>query len=159
MQHVDAHRAAGRQRVEHDATDDRDEARIDDRARPDQPIDLRLALLAPLHVDVGIVADQGGRTADLLHDRVAGVDAQAALDATELDAIANVDPRWADIDALMAVDAVAGRLPVQPRGFRLLDRHARLATIALIGDVERPFVGQRGLDARPRAHVDTDLLA
>ena len=47
---------------------------------------------------------------DLAHDGVAGIDAQAALDAAELNSVANIDPGGADIDALMAIDAVAGGL-------------------------------------------------
>jgi hypothetical protein len=68
-----------------------------------------------LHVDVGIVADQAGGPADLPHDVVAGVDAQGALDAAELDAVADVDAGQADIGALVAVDAVAASSPWRGR--------------------------------------------
>jgi hypothetical protein len=41
----------------------------------------------------------------------------------------------------------------------LLRRAARLAPVVPIDDVERLLVGERALDARPRAHVAADLLA
>ena len=112
-----------------------------------------------LNIDVVVVADQAGRPADLLHHGVAGIDAEAALDAAELGAIADIDAGRTDGDALIAVDAVAGLLAERAQIVRLLDRGARLAAVIFVGDVERPFVGQRRLDARPRAHVDADLLA
>ncbi len=45
------------------------------------------------------------------------------------------------------------------RRSRLLHRHARLAAALQIGDVERVFVGERSLDARPGAHIGAHLLA
>ena len=50
-------------------------------------------------------------------------------------------------------------LPLRAQLLGLLDRTARLAAVIAIGDVERVFVGQRRLDARPRTHIKTDLLA
>ena len=96
---------------------------------------------------------------DFGHHRIAGVDAEAALDAAELRALADVDSSGTDGDALVAVDAVAGGLPMRMRLGGVLHRHARLAAIEAIGDVERVVVGQRRLNARPRAHVEADLLA
>ena len=150
---------AGGQLVDHQRADDGDDDDVEDGARAHQPVDRRLAARAALDVLVGVVGDEPGRPVDLGHHRVAGVDAQAALDAAELRALADVDAGRADRDALMAVDAVAGRLAggVRPRG--VLDRQARLAAVAAIGDVERVDVGQRRLDARPRAHVEAHLLA
>ena len=78
-------------------------------ARPDQAVDRRLARQPTSGIDVGVVGDQSGRPVDLLHDRVAGIDAQPALNTAQLDAVADVDAGRADIDALMAIDAVAGR--------------------------------------------------
>ena len=112
-----------------------------------------------LDVDVGVVGDQPGGAAELFHDVVAGVDAQPALDAAEIGAAADIDAGRADMHALQAIDAVAGRLAVRAQLLGLLDRAARLAAVVAIGDVERVFVGQRRLDARPRAHIEADLLA
>ncbi len=95
----------------------------------------------------------------LLHDGVAGVDAQAALNAAKLRALADIDACRTDCDALAAIDAIAGRRARRARGRRLFERHARLAAIITIGDVQRIFVGQRGLNARPWAGVQTDLFA
>src|SRR5579871_1474769 len=41
----------------------------------------------------------------------------------------------------------------------LRERGARLAAVVAISAVERPLVGERRLDARPRTHVDAQLLA
>ena len=134
-------------------------ADVGDGARPHDAIDRRLAVLAPVDVDVVVVTDQAGFPADLRHHGVAGVDAEAALDAVELGSVADVDAGRAHGDALIAIDAVADRFAERAQLVRLLQRRARFTAIVFVGDVERPFVGERGLDARPRAHVDADLLA
>src|SRR4029078_13188112 len=159
VQHVDVEQAAGRQRIDHDAADRGDDRAVDHGAGPDDAGDRRLAFLAALYVYVVVVADQPLRPADLGHDVVAGVDAEPALDAFELRPVADVDAGRADRDALIAVDAVADLLAERAQLGRLLHRGALLAAVVAIGDVERPFVGQRRLDARPRAHVGADLLA
>jgi hypothetical protein len=56
--------------------------------------------------------------ADLTHFGVASVDAQAALDATKLNSIANIYSSRADINALVAIDAVAGGSPRWRKNFR-----------------------------------------
>src|SRR4029077_16007207 len=89
----------------------------------------------------------------------AGIDAQAALDAIELRAVANIYAGWADGHALVTIDAIAGDLAKRPQLVRLLQRRAGFAAVVFVGDVERPFVGEGCLDTRPRAHVDADLLA
>ena len=59
---------------------------------------------------------RGPRLAQLAQDIVAGVDAEAAVDALQLRAVADVDAHRADRDAGVAVDAVAlaGGLPFYP---------------------------------------------
>ena len=115
----------------------------------------RLALRAPLDVVVRVVGDQAARQADALHHVVAGVDAERAIDAFELIAVADVDAHRAGGDALVAVDAMAAAFP----RLALLVRAARLAAIGAIGDHQRVVVDQRRLDARPRAHIGAHLLA
>src|SRR5262249_42863529 len=61
--------------------------------------------------------------------------------------------------ALVAVNAIASGIANLARTLGLLHGHARIAAVAAIGDIKRPFVGQRCLDARPSAHIDADLLA
>ena len=56
----------------------------------------RQAGVAPLHIVFGVITNQASRAADAGHDVVAGVDAEAALDAVDLQAIANVDAGGAD---------------------------------------------------------------
>ena len=73
--------------------------------------------------------------------------------------VADIDSGRTDAHALLAVDAVAGRLALRAQFIRQARRTARLAAVIAISDVERVFVGQRRLDARPRAHIETDLLA
>ena len=121
--------------------------------------DVRLSAQAPFAVLVVVEGDQPGRTVNLGHHRVAGVDAKATVDAAELGPFADVDAGRADGDALQAIDAVACGLAMRVGLGGILYRHARLAPIEAIGDVERLVVGQRRLDARPRAHVEADLLA
>ena len=86
-----------------------------------------LPSLPALDVDVGVVGDQAGGRPIFVHHRVAGVDAQAALDAAEIGAVADIDAGRADMHALQAVDAVAGRLALraQCRGLLQPSRAAR----------------------------------
>src|SRR5208282_6859519 len=88
----------------------RNDAAIDDGARPHDTVDRRLAGLPAMDVDVVVIADQAGFPADLLHHGIAGIDAQAALDAFELRAVADVDAGRTDRDALITIDAVADML-------------------------------------------------
>ena len=60
----------------------------------------------------GDVVDQAARLADLVHHVVAGIDAQRAGDAGQLLAVADVDAHRADVDAGVAVDAVAEPLGI-----------------------------------------------
>src|SRR5271165_5865127 len=106
---------AREERVEHDRPSQRDHGGIEDRARTDEAIDIRLAPFAALAVLVGVVGDEPRRPMDFGHHRIAGVDAEAALDAANLRTFADVDPRRADGDALKAVDAVARGLAVRMR--------------------------------------------
>ena len=92
MQHVDVEQRPRQHRVQHDRADGRDHGGIGDGARPHDAVDRRLAGLAPVDVDVVVVADQPGFPADLGHHGVAGIDAQAALDAVELRPVADIDP-------------------------------------------------------------------
>ena len=103
----------------------------------------------------GVVGDQPARPADLVHDLVAGIDAERALDALELRAVADVDAGRADRHACRAVDAVAAPLPGLPRSYGA----ARLAAPGAIGDRERVVVEHARPGCAARAHVDADLLA
>ena len=106
-EHVDVQQRARQQRIQHDSDDGDDYDGIDDRAGPDDAVDGRLAGLTPLDIDIVVVSDQAGFPADLLHHRIAGIDAQAALDTTQLRAVADIDACRTDRDTLIAVDAVA----------------------------------------------------
>ena len=76
-----------------------------------------------------------------------------------LQALADIDPGGADSHALIAVDAVARGQALQLQDLVLLHRAAWFATVVAICDVQRIFVGQRGLNARPWTHIGADLLA
>src|SRR3990167_3551960 len=97
------------QRKEHGSTDRDPDAEVDQRARTHQRLADRLRRAACLFgrsiVERAII-DQPARSPDLLHHPVARVDTERAGDAADLRAFANVDPRRADRDALIAVDAV-----------------------------------------------------
>jgi len=90
VQHVDVKQRTRHQGIQHDGSDHGNDRTIDDGARPDDPVDRRLAGLAAMNVDVIVVTDQARFPADLPHDAVAGVDAETALDAFELRAVAAV---------------------------------------------------------------------
>src|SRR5690606_7088164 len=103
------------------------------------------------------VADEAARVAHLVHDGVAGVDARRTRDALVLQALADVDPRRADLNAPRAVDAVTepGRLRIRSAAAR----SARLAALCVVRDDQRVTVEHRALEARVRTHVLADLLA
>src|ERR1700722_16995937 len=147
MQHIDVEQRT------------RQQGEIDDGARPHDAIDFRFPGLPAVNIDIVVISDQAGFPADLLHYRIAGVDAEAALDAAELCAIAYIYACRTYGDALIAIDAIAGGFAERPQFVRLLQRRALFPAVVFVGDVERPFVGKRGLDARPWAHVDANLFA
>src|SRR6266700_6265808 len=136
MQDVDVEQRARQQGVEHDRADDGDDGAVDDRARTDDTVDLRLAFAAPLDVDVVVVPDQALRPADFLHHGVAGIDAEPALDAFELRTVADIDAGRADRDALITIDAIADLLALRAQFRGLFHREAGLTPIVLIIDVE-----------------------
>src|SRR5262249_52498080 len=105
-------------------------------------------------IALGVVGNQPARPLDLGHDLVAGIDAESALDALELRAVADVDSRGAYSHALIAIDAVATPFP----GLSRLVRPARPPAPAAISDQQRVAVEHRALDARPGAHIDAHLL-
>src|SRR5207302_4796594 len=116
------------------AADRNNQRDIKQRARPHRPEHVGLADRAALDVDLGVIGDQPRRPANFRHHGIAGVDAQAALDAAEARAVANVDPGRAHGDALVAVYAIADALAAVPRRYRFFQRHALLASVATIGD-------------------------
>ena len=65
------------------------------------------AAAAGLETTRGVGTHEPLGLADLLHHRVASVDAVGAADALHLQAVADVDSGRADLDAAEAVDAVA----------------------------------------------------
>ena len=155
VEDVDVGAGAQAQPGQHDEADDGHEHGIDQRARPEEAIIRGLARGQELLIAGAVPGNQEGWAVDLGHDVVAGVDAQPAADAAELQAIADVDPGRADDDALLAVDAVA---PPRPAG-TLLVRPARLPAPGAVGHGEAVLVEQAALDARPGAHRGADLLA
>src|SRR5450631_4097736 len=95
----------------------------------------KISGLPAVDIDVVVVPDQAGFPADLLHHGIAGIDAEAALDAVELRAVADIDPGRADGNALIAIDAVAGGFAGCPQLVRLLQRRALFAAVVFVGDV------------------------
>src|SRR3974390_2978924 len=141
VDHADALAFARRQRIQHQAAGPRADSAERHGAHPYQPEERLLAFHPELDVDVGVIGNEAGRAAELLHHRVASVDAQAALDAAEAGAFADVNAGRADAQALLTVGAVAGRLAHRAQLFRLRNRTARLAAVVAVSDVERVFVG------------------
>ena len=92
-----------------------------------------------------------------LHHLVATVDARRAADALVLESLADVDAGRADLDADVAVHAVAETLRLAIR--LAAARTARLAALDVVGDDQRVAVEHRRLEPRVRAHVLAHLLA
>ena len=111
---------------------------------------LRVALIE------GSVIDQTAWSADILHDPVTRINAQSAGDAADLLAFANINAGGAHRHTFAAVDAIAVFLRVF---LRFLEASALLPAPILVGNDERFFIEHRPLDARPRAHVNANLLA
>ncbi|MPL74101.1 hypothetical protein SDC9_19911 [bioreactor metagenome] len=151
---VEVDRRAHEQRHHQPDADAGPEGEIEDRARPEDMLPDIRRMLARAFLRLILqrdVADQPARLADLVHHLVAGVDAQPAGDAFELLAVADVDSHRTDVETGLTVDAIA-----VAGNARLA---ARLATPFAIGDGDRILVHHRGLDARPGAGIDADLLA
>jgi len=97
-------------------------------------------------------ADQALRRAYPVHDLIAGIDAESAVDALVLQAIANIDAGRTNLDADAAIDAVAGIGGRMPGA-------ARFAALPVVARVGRRRVEHDALETRVRAHVLTDRLA
>ena len=82
---------------------------------------------------------------------VAGVDAGGAADALHLEAVADIDTGGADLDAAVAVDAVAGG---GVGGFA-----PGFAACFVVADDDGIVVGEGGLDAAVGAEDDAELFA
>ena len=107
--------------------DERDQGGIENVRGRTMPQRRALVVRGGIEIAERVVGDQARAAGPtLVHDVVAGIDAQRALDAFELRAVADVDAHRADGDAGLAVDAVAAAFPALP----LLVRPARLAAVA-----------------------------
>ena len=78
----------------------------------------------------GHEADQAAGGAGFQHDLIAGIDAQAAVDALILQPVADVDAGWADLLADAAIDAGAGLGCARAGGLTMAARLAALHVIA-----------------------------
>src|SRR5690606_10420852 len=93
----------------------------------------------------------------LVHDGVAGVDTGRAADTFDLQAVADVDARRANLYAHGAVDAIA-----QAHGLVigvLLAWPAFLSATRVVGDDQGVLVEHHALEAGIGAHIDAHLLA
>ena len=182
MDDVDLQPVTAEERDEEPHTDRRPDAHVEQRARPEDDAPVEMAHLVdeaairvahPIGIDrrraivrgkchVRIifvqsrVSDQPARLADLVHDAIAGIDAEGAGDAGQLLAIADVDAHRTDGDASVAIDAVADRLAGGCGLFGVLC--TRFSAPVVIGYNQRIVVQHGRLNARPRAHVDADLF-
>src|SRR5579872_4616166 len=106
---------------------------------------------------LGCIPDQPHGIAHLLHDGVTGIDAGCTGNALQLQAVADVDPGRAYLDAPGAVHAVSLRLVGSFR--TTAPRSAWLASLGIVGNDQRVAIEHRALEARVWAHVLADLLA
>src|ERR1019366_1707084 len=100
-----------------------------------------------------VPGEQPAWPAGPLHDMIAGIDAQTAVDAFQLAAVTNIDPGRTGGDTSAAIDAI-GAGAREPLALR-----PRLPAPRLIGDGEALLIQHRRLETRPGAHVGADLLA
>src|SRR6185503_16833952 len=103
----------------------------------------------------GIVSDEIGRSADLVHHVVAGIDTERTADAGKLLAVADIDPGRTHANAEAAIDAV----PLPWRSLTGLRVRTRLAPPFFIRHQQRMLVEHGRLEPRPRAPIDANLLA
>src|SRR5690606_34787975 len=115
----------------------------------------RLARLTKLLIAERVIGDEAARALHLVHDFVARIDAERALDTFKLHPVANIDAHWAGSHALAAIDAVAAAFPARA----LLVRSALFAPVGAVADEKRILVEHGALNTRPGAHIDADLLA
>src|SRR5690606_9347045 len=99
--HVQGNQRTFGQRPDEGTDHHRQHGRVADQTRA-QPVGLATGQLV-----LRAVAHQAAGIAELVHDAVAGIDAGAAADAFQLQAVADVDAGRADLHADRAVDAVA----------------------------------------------------
>ena len=159
MDHRDGRWCARDQLVGHQTADRGNHKNIENGSGADRLEKIGQARLATLDVDVRIIGDQAGWTVDLGHHVITGIDAQAALDTAQIRAVADIHTGRADSDTLLAIDTITDRVACGAQGCRLFDRHALLAAVITIGHIERVLIGQCGLNTRPRAGIETNLLA
>src|SRR3989344_1888221 len=154
---VNAERRTAVEAVNESDDHGREDGRVDQHARAGHAGPHLLAPPAVFHAVERGVMDQAARRPDLVHDRVADVDARGAADALVLQALPDVDARRADLHAQGAVDAVA---LVQGLGIgTALARATGLTALGVVADDEGVAVEHRALKARVRAHVLAHLLA
>src|SRR5690606_21172586 len=98
----------------------------------------------------GCVADEAARIAHLVHHRITAVDAQCAVDALVLQAVADIDAGGADLHADLAVDAIPEIDAARVNAF--LARTARITAPGVIRHDQRVGVEHHRLEARIRTH-------
>src|SRR5574343_106096 len=102
----------------------------------------------------GGVANETTRLADLVHDRITGIDTGSAADTLVLNTLPDIDTHRTDRHAQTAVDAI-------PQGIGInafFARAARFAALRIIGDDQGIRIEHDALETRIRAHVFTNLL-
>ncbi len=99
---------------------------------------------------MGVVADQTGGAFEFGHDGITGVDTCGAANALHLQAIANIDPGWADLHAASAVDAITC---IGVLGFA-----GWVAAMRVVTDHHGVIIREGRLDTAVGAHDDAELL-
>jgi len=150
-------------RVEQHAGHDHQEAAIADDLQA-LPLQVDGSRLSQSQVGFRVVAHQATRETHLVHDGVAGVDAQSAGDALVLKAIADVDTGRTNLHAEVAVDAVAvSQCLALGQGAQAgARRHASrgtLAAFAVVMHAERGGLVHRPLETTVRADEGADMFA
>src|SRR5262245_1255103 len=111
MQRAHVQHAAIEPRSEHGSCDKGDKHGIEHRTRPHDAERHPLVVRGRIEIAERVITYETLRAIDAVHDVVTRIDAQGALDALELRAIADVDAHGANGDAGLAVDTVAVAFP------------------------------------------------
>jgi len=149
--HIQRHHRPFNQRYHQRRDHHQQHGTVADQARPEQ------VGLATLQLMLTGVTDQATGIAHFVHDRITGVDAGRTTNAFHLQAVADVDARGANLNAQLAIDAIAkanlGWLHVT------FTRATMLAAGGVVGNGQGVLIKHYALEPCIGAHVHAHRFA
>ena len=101
------------------------------------------------------VTNQPTWLANLVHDRITGINTGAAANTFILLPLANINARWTNHDAQVAIDAIAQRCSIGA----FFACTTWFTTLRIIGNHQRIRVKHHALKTRVGAHIFANLFA